>query len=88
VIRAFKPSPDVLTARLSEEAVILDLATKDYYRLNETGAAIWNGLERGLTPDVIEAELCTAFDVDPAEAAERIDQFLAELSSRGLIAEA
>jgi Coenzyme PQQ synthesis protein D (PqqD) len=80
-----KPRTDVLTARLAEEAVLLDLASKDYYRLNETAAAIWSGLERGLTPDGIEAELCAAFDVDPAEAAARVSEFLAELSDRGLI---
>ncbi|MFN2419855.1 MAG: PqqD family protein [Gemmatimonadota bacterium] len=82
-----KPRTDVLTARLADEAVLLDLESKDYFRLNETGAAIWDGLERGLTPDVIEGELCDTFEVDPAEAAARVGEFLAELSRRGLIVE-
>ena len=80
-----KPRPDVLTARLADEAVLLDLASKDYFRLNETGAAIWNALERGLPPEAIEAELCATFEVDPAEAAARVSEFLAELSQRGLL---
>ena len=82
-----KPRTDLLTARLADEAVLLDLESKDYFRLNETGAAIWDGLERGLTPDMIEAELCDTFEVDPAEAAARVGEFLAELSRRGLIVE-
>jgi coenzyme PQQ synthesis protein D (PqqD) len=88
VPRSFKPHPDVLTARLSDEAVLLDLGSKDYYRLNETATAIWNGLERGLTPDSIEAELCAYFEVDPAEAASRLEEFITELSRRDLIVEA
>lgn len=86
--RAFKPRPEVLTARLSDEAVLLDLASKDYYRLNETGAVIWSGLERGLSSKSIEAELGAAFDVDPAETAAHLEDFLNELSREGLIVEA
>ena len=82
---AFKPRADVLTAPLSDEAVLLDLSTKDYYRLNATAAAIWSGLERGLSRDSIETELCASFEVEPTEAADRAEEFLTELSRRGLI---
>lgn len=76
----------MLTARLADEAVLLDLATKHYYRLNATGAAIWNGVERGLARDAIVAELCAAFEVGPDEAADETDRFLAEIARRGLVA--
>ena len=39
-------SPDVLVAHLAGEAVLLNLADKSYYRLNETAAAIWASLKR------------------------------------------
>lgn len=41
----YTPSPDVLTANLQGESVLLDMHSKDYYRLNETAACVWRRLE-------------------------------------------
>lgn len=79
-------SPDVLTAHLEGEAVLLHLGTKQYYRLNETGAAIWKGLERGLDEPAIVADLTREFDVDSDTAAAELRRTLDELRERGLLA--
>ncbi len=76
---------DVLTAHLEDEAVLLDLATKRYYRLNATGARIWKGLEQGLAPPQIVDALIAEFDVDPTTAATELDRTLADLRARGLV---
>src|SRR5438876_962702 len=61
--------PDhVLAAHLQGEAVLLDLETKRYYRLNETAARIWKGLEQSLAPDQITDILVAEFDVDSVTA--------------------
>jgi len=84
--RGSKVSPDVIAAHLEGEAVLLHLGTKQYYRLNETSAAIWKGLERGLDEPAIVAELTREFDV-AAETAEReVHRALAEFEQRGLMA--
>jgi hypothetical protein len=76
---------DVLAAHLEGEAVILDLNTKRYYRLNPTGAAIWRGLEAGLAAPAILERLTRDFDVDAGTAQAELDRLLAELSRLRLI---
>lgn len=76
---------DVLSAVMDGEAVLLHVGTKNYYRLNETGAAIWKAMERGLGPLEIREKLCAEFDVTPEQAAAELDRFLAELERRDLV---
>jgi len=78
-------SNDVLTAHLEGEAVLLHLKTKRYFRLNETGAAIWKGLEERLSPDDIVAILVKDFEVDAATARAEVERVLGELRERDLL---
>lgn len=79
--------PDtVLAAHLEGEAVLLDMESKHYFRLNGTGAFIWKSLERGSTRAEIVAELTEAFVVEAEVAAAEFDRLLAELAESGLIA--
>jgi coenzyme PQQ synthesis protein D (PqqD) len=80
-------SADVLAAHLEGEAVLLDLASKRYFRLNATGAAIWRGLEAGKSRDEIVNALLDGFDVDAEVAAQAVDAAIAELERRGLLRE-
>lgn len=81
-------SPDVLTARMDGQALLLDLRSMRYFRLNETAAAIWYGLERA-DPDVaLCLGLCREFELEPGQAAEEVERFIAGLRRLGLIAPA
>ena len=76
---------DVLTAQLEGEAVLLDLHTKRYFRLNATAARIWKGLEDLLTvPQIVDA-LVREFEVDQAVAEEETARTLSDFRLRGLI---
>ena len=79
-------SKDVLTAHLEGEAVLLHLETKQYYRLNETAAAIWRGLEGGLDPADIVGRLVKDFEIDAATAEAEVERVLGDLRERGLLA--
>ncbi len=79
-------SKDVLTAHLEGEAVLLHLKTKRYFRLNETGAAVWKGLEDGLGLDAIVVQLVKDFDVDSVTARAEVERVLGELRERDLLA--
>jgi hypothetical protein len=81
-----RPAPRVMAAHLDGQAVLLDLASKDYFRLNETSALVWSGIERGETREQILAALVAGFEVGEAEAARALDALLAELRQRGLLA--
>jgi len=78
-------SKDVLTAHLQGEAVLLHLDTKQYYRLNETGAAIWRCLEEGVGLADIASRLVTEFDVELATAEAEVQRVLGELRERRLV---
>lgn len=78
--------PDtVLTAHLEGEAVLLDMASKNYFRLNATAALIWKALERRATTAEIVSDLCDTFEIDREEATAAIERLLTELTSAGLL---
>lgn len=79
--------PDtVLAAHLEGEAVLLDMESKQYFRLNGTGALIWKALERGAPRAAIVDELTETFEVTREEAASEVERLLGELAEAGLIA--
>lgn len=82
---SYTVSNDVLTAHLEDEAVLLHMDTKRYYRLNATAAAIWRGLEQGRTRAELLDELCHRFDVDAQQAAPELERVILDLVSKGLL---
>jgi len=78
-------SKDVVAAHLEGEAVLLHLGTKQYYRLNETGAAIWKSLEQRDDVATTVKRLVEEFEVDAATAETEVHRVLAELRERDLI---
>jgi hypothetical protein len=80
-----RPSPNVLVAHLEGYAVLLDLGSKDYFRLNETGALIWRAIERGEMRESVISELVAAFDVTMDDAGRAIDALVADLKQRELL---
>jgi hypothetical protein len=79
---------DVLAAHLEGEAVLLNVDSKNYYRLNETAARVFQGLERGMDRDALLEDLCGAFEVTREDAAVALDGLLEDLTTRGLVVEA
>ncbi|HKG93484.1 MAG TPA: PqqD family protein [Gemmatimonadaceae bacterium] len=82
---SYTVSNDVLTAHLEDEAVLLHMDTKRYYRLNSTAAAIWRGLEQGKTRAQLLEELCRRFDVTAEQAAPELDRVVLDLVDKGLL---
>jgi hypothetical protein len=80
-----KASADVLTAHLAGEAVLLNLADKSYYRLNETAAFVWSEIEKGSDREVILARILETYDVEEEAAAKEVDAVLSDLISRKLV---
>jgi hypothetical protein len=76
---------EVLAAHLEGEAVLLHMESKSYFRLNETAARVFRGLERGLARDAIVDDLCSAYEVGRDEAESAVDTLLADLAARGLV---
>ena len=67
--------------------MLLNLADKSYYRLNETAAAVWAGLEKGETRDHIVTDLLDRYSVEREVAQKEVDSVIADMKSRGLLVE-
>ena len=81
-------SPDAACAAVDDGTVVLNMRTKRYYSLNETGAVIWKMLEDDASVPVVVAKLVASYDVDAATAADTVAQLLEELTAEALIAPA
>ena len=67
------------------EGILVNLNTKQYYRLNETGALIWRGLENGSTVEDIVSEMQTHYEVTREHALTSVDKLLLILESNKLV---
>lgn len=56
-------------------------------QINETGAAIWDGIEAGKTPEQIAEDLVAEYDVDLEKAKCDTEAFLANLKEIHLLEE-
>jgi hypothetical protein len=65
--------------------ILVDLNTKQYYQLNETGSLIWRGLEKGSSVDDIVSEVRSVYEVSAEQAQASIEKLLNALESRKLV---
>lgn len=61
-------SDDVVTQELEGEMVLLSLDRAEYFGLNASGTAVWNGLVNGLGLRAIAQSLVEEFEVDAERA--------------------
>ena len=78
-------SPDAACAAVEDGTVVLNMRTRRYYSLNETGAAIWQMLENDDPIAAVVARLVSAYDVDEVTAAHTVAQLVDELAAEALI---
>ena len=76
---------EVLAAHLGDEAVLLDLSAKRYYRLNESAAVVFRALEEGEGRDGAIRRLIDTFEVSRSDAASAVDALLSDLAARRLV---
>jgi hypothetical protein len=77
-------SPDVVITELEEGAVLLNLATRTYFSLNDGGLAVWNLIGRGRTIEETTAALSGSFaNVEDARSA--VETFVDRLEAEKLL---
>lgn len=79
------PSKDVVSRRVGDEIVLVNLQSDQMYSLNVTGARTWELLGEGHDPDAIEATLSDEFGVDRAEARRELDTLIDDLAREQLV---
>jgi hypothetical protein len=78
--------PNVVASTLPNgEMVLLQLDTKQYYSLNQTGALIWKHMDHSATLAVMSQTLVEQFDVTAEAAGEAVRELIEDLKSHKLI---
>lgn len=83
----YRAIPEALVATLSDGAVLLNLQTKRYFSLNETGTRIWELVQETREEAEIAAVMITEYVVEEAVARAEVRRILGELIEARLIEE-
>ena len=82
----FEVSADVVATDFEgKDAVVLNLATKKYFTLNETATAIWSGIEGRLAVTDLAELLVARYEVTPERAKASVIETLSRLRSQQLV---
>lgn len=84
-MRRYVVNPDCACAAVEDGAVVLNMRTKRYYSLNETGATIWRLLEDDVPVKEIVAYLVHHYSVEHDTAGNSVSTLLLDLTSEALI---
>ena len=79
------PAKDIVFTDFEGEGMIVDLNTKQYFKLNETAALIWRNLERAKQIDEIVAELQSRYEVTSEQATASVEKLLEKLAANNLV---
>jgi hypothetical protein len=81
----YRAIPEALVATLSDGAVLLNLQTKRYFSLNETGTRIWELVRESADEEAIVHALLTEYEVEEAMVRTEVRRILDELLEAQLI---
>lgn len=68
------------------EVILLDAERGEYLGINPAGTLLWTMLARGTTPAALVAALQREFALPAARASADVEDFLADVRRRGLLA--
>ncbi len=83
--KAYQKNPSVLCTELDEGAVLLDLDSKCYYSLNETGLRIWQMMDEVQNPLEMAKRLANGYEIDAERAMASVVRLVEELEKERLI---
>ena len=81
----YRAIPEALVATLSDGAVLLNLQTKRYFSLNETGTRIWELVQQTVDEESIVATMLREYEVEESMARSEVRRILDELIEAQLI---
>ena len=77
--------PGVFARALDQETVILDSESGTYFRLNSTGAVIWDRLASAAPVAEVVSHLARTCEVPPEEVQADVAELIDVLVDRGLL---
>ena len=79
-------SSTIAARKLAGEMMVMNPVDSTFFTLNEVATAIWQAAD-GRTPlrEIVRHTVCEQFEVDPEQAQADAEQFVAELSTHGIL---
>ena len=84
-VEVWQPASYMISTQVGHEGVLLDLNSKDYYSVNNTGMVIWELLTEKKSLAEIAELLHAQFQVSPEDARMSTNRFVHSLASNGLV---
>jgi hypothetical protein len=81
----WEPSYDVVSRRLGDEVILVNLRTNRISSLNRTGARFWELLSDGRDWNEIQASLREEFDVEPDQLDRELETLVRTLAAGGFV---
>jgi hypothetical protein len=81
----FQPCEDVISRKMIDEVVIVNLKSETIYTLNETGAKFWELMEEGKRIDQIIVEIQNEYNITEEILQNELEFIVSQLLERGLI---
>ena len=78
-------SEQVMVQDVGGEAVLLDLASEQYFGLDPVGTRVWTLFAESENLGTVLARLCEEFDADPARIERDLLALTHELAAAGLV---
>ena len=79
------PGGDVVHCDLDGGAVLLNLRTRRYFKLNRVSAHVWGRLGDRAEVGALRRSILETFDVDPDRCTRDLDTLLEAMSAAGLV---
>ena len=78
-------SPEVPWREVDGQVVVLDPGSWQYVGLGGSARTLWPLIAEGASPQELVAALCATYDVEPAQAAQDVERFVARLRELELL---
>lgn len=81
----YQKNPSVVCTELDDGGILLDLDTKYYYTLNQTGLLIWQIMDGKKSSSEIARHITNEYEVDEKNAIESVLKLIKQLEKENLI---
>jgi hypothetical protein len=79
------PAERVLTTHIGTGMALLDLASNEYFSIDEVGSFIWEQLRRPITIEAIIAAVAERYEIAPEACADDVRTLVKELRDANLL---
>lgn len=80
-----RASNEAIGQEVRGETVILDLASEEYFSLDEVGTRVWQLMQNPVSLESLKAQLLQEFDVEEATLESDLNELVEVLVGEGLV---